>query len=436
MNDRKQELKDRILTIAFTEWAKTNFMKMSLSLVTAKLGVTKPALYRHFRNKDDLLDAMQQRFSLDVSTAVDAFVSNAGREKSAENNFARGIRAYFRFLFDFFTQKPYYCSFFLFYFLKKAAQEHGQGLLMRYPALIDFFRKILGLPQPKNGNFRIERLARFINLTGFFWILRLYKGGRKKDCNHESLDFSRRITEKEISAEMEQAIVFCINGYFPDLSENAVDYGIVEEKAWIGREEMLEPDRIFSAVESVVSEMGWAEASVERIAERIGINKSSLYFYFRNKDEMLLETIRREQEQMLKLVQQRVSMFEGSVERLYAFFVAVVSNIGNNPTLLTVLHWMHFQNIGLTLPQKDSDRLRKEFEDLRFTVTTAPASRDDKTEETIFLFMFFLLMSEMGLMSAVKAGKKKDMDGLRQLFELFRSGMTGAQKEKINAVDY
>ena len=53
---------DDILAAAFRAWGREGYKKMSLTEVAAELGVTKPALYRHFKDKDQLLAAMHTAF--------------------------------------------------------------------------------------------------------------------------------------------------------------------------------------------------------------------------------------------------------------------------------------------------------------------------------------------------------------------------------------
>jgi AcrR family transcriptional regulator len=54
--------KDDIISAAFRVWGDALFCKTSLSALAAELGCTKPALYRHFRNKEDILDEMYSSY--------------------------------------------------------------------------------------------------------------------------------------------------------------------------------------------------------------------------------------------------------------------------------------------------------------------------------------------------------------------------------------
>ena len=46
--------KDDIISAAFRAWGREGYRKMSLTDVASELGVTKPALYRHFGDKERL----------------------------------------------------------------------------------------------------------------------------------------------------------------------------------------------------------------------------------------------------------------------------------------------------------------------------------------------------------------------------------------------
>lgn len=54
--------RDDIIRAAFTVWGKDLYRTTSLSDVARALGVTKPALYRHFKNKDALMEALYEDF--------------------------------------------------------------------------------------------------------------------------------------------------------------------------------------------------------------------------------------------------------------------------------------------------------------------------------------------------------------------------------------
>lgn len=64
-----------ILTVALNLFAKQGFDAVSTSMIAGELGITKGALYRHFTNKQEILDSIIQRmFELDEEGANEKHV--------------------------------------------------------------------------------------------------------------------------------------------------------------------------------------------------------------------------------------------------------------------------------------------------------------------------------------------------------------------------
>ncbi|MHC6204796.1 TetR/AcrR family transcriptional regulator, partial [Breznakiellaceae bacterium SP9] len=59
-----------IIKAAFKVWGRELYINTSLSMIAKELGVSKPALYRHFKNKQALLNAMYDFFFDDFSTFI------------------------------------------------------------------------------------------------------------------------------------------------------------------------------------------------------------------------------------------------------------------------------------------------------------------------------------------------------------------------------
>ncbi|MDR1148380.1 MAG: TetR/AcrR family transcriptional regulator, partial [Spirochaetaceae bacterium] len=59
-----------IVQAAFKVWGDDYYHTMSLSTLSASLGVTKAALYHHFRSKEEILDTMYDTFFEDISDCL------------------------------------------------------------------------------------------------------------------------------------------------------------------------------------------------------------------------------------------------------------------------------------------------------------------------------------------------------------------------------
>ena len=59
VQERRRLKKIAIMETALEAWADEEYSNYSLSLLTKALGMTKPAIYRYFSSKDELLDSLE-----------------------------------------------------------------------------------------------------------------------------------------------------------------------------------------------------------------------------------------------------------------------------------------------------------------------------------------------------------------------------------------
>ncbi|MFW6328854.1 MAG: TetR/AcrR family transcriptional regulator, partial [Alkalispirochaetaceae bacterium] len=118
--------RDQILAAAFRAWGREFFANTSLSVVAEELGLSKAALYRHFRNKAEIIEAMEERYIADFSLCV-----LRPLEERREKNLRPFLRRYFSLLMGFFCDAPEYYVFFTVHVLKDSvlAKRAFQGLL-------------------------------------------------------------------------------------------------------------------------------------------------------------------------------------------------------------------------------------------------------------------------------------------------------------------
>ena len=107
--------RERILIAALTCFARDGYEAVSISDIAGALGMSKGALYKHYRNKRDLLDSMVRRmFELDSSAAAQHGVpqQNWGADASG---YARvdwpDLRAFSLSQFRFWAEDAFACPF-------------------------------------------------------------------------------------------------------------------------------------------------------------------------------------------------------------------------------------------------------------------------------------------------------------------------------------
>jgi AcrR family transcriptional regulator len=87
-------------------------------------------------------------------------------------------------------------------------------------------------------------------------------------------------------------------------------------------------DQILDAATVVFGKLGYANASIERIAEEAGVARSTVYVYFPNKDVLLNQCLARHRVVLSMRVRAAIEGARGLEARLSAFFSAVLLYVG------------------------------------------------------------------------------------------------------------
>jgi AcrR family transcriptional regulator len=87
-------------------------------------------------------------------------------------------------------------------------------------------------------------------------------------------------------------------------------------------------DQILEAARRVIGEVGFADASIDRIAEAAGVARSTLYVYFDGKEDLLNQCIAQLRLGLGERVRQAVEEAHGTEERLAAFLAAHFDYVG------------------------------------------------------------------------------------------------------------
>jgi AcrR family transcriptional regulator len=128
-----------------------------------------------------------------------------------------------------------------------------------------------------------------------------------------------------------------------------INYEEIENKTLFPPPPKREHDRIFQAIVDVSASVGIREASIERIAEKLGMSKSSLYSHFRSKRSMFETLLREEQRFLLRVLKEKLSSLSGFAERSYGFMYITLRHTLSNPSLLSLFNWFRFQNIRIPI---------------------------------------------------------------------------------------
>jgi AcrR family transcriptional regulator len=318
--------REEIVDAAFRAWGRDSYRTNSLSAVSAELGVTKPALYKHFKAKEELLEAVSKRFFDRYCAALDAsrYADFLGPSAPPDS-----INRLLDIFLDMFVADWEGFTYYL-------------AVVLGLPRPHERIRSELearGLRLPEGPVFggRTALLYHFGLSSGLF-SLALFHGARA--------DHSARPDPEEAAAALSRArtLVFRGIGYRKPV---ASDYEAIDCRARFRPDERGPVDRLLGAIAAAVAEAGPWKASMELVSKKAGLSKSGLYAHFRNREDMLSSMFESEYERIAAVLGPRIEACGGLPDRLYAAMATTAAYLRERPEVLSVLDWVRAQRIDI-----------------------------------------------------------------------------------------
>lgn len=421
--ERTRLSRERIIEAAFRAWGGRHFTNTSLNLVARELAVTKPAVYRYFKGKEELLEALRHdyadRLDAELVAPLEAREEEYRDMPVGTAALERAARVYVEGVFSFFERNPYHYAFFVRYLLGRPFERRPEfrDTVRRHDELL-----MRHLPSP--------RVLRYVASTAAFWTTEHYRRDVPTGNPVQGVLFEPEnlmLHETRRTSVIESISRRLMYGFLP-ADHRLVDLELVERTAWLTPEEIPVSDRVFSAIEEVVQEQGYAAATVERIAERVGITKSSLYHYFQNRDEMLMQVVQRDQQHFASLARIRLQQIEHPEQQLYAFFVMIASYMAQHSVSMTVENWIRENDVTVELPQEHIEQVQAVFTFLTEMVLSGRLTANAGEAFSVIGYVRFLIVQELYLLDQ-PISREECISLARTLFALFSRGLTTTVEE-------
>ena len=178
MSNRKEE----ILIVALHLFARDGYEAVSVSQIAGELGMTKGALYRHYKSKRDIFDCIVQRMEQqDGEQATEYDMPQEDKEKMPEKYEAVSFDdfvEYSKSMFEYWTEDDFASSFRKMLTIEQFRSEEMQKLYQQYlvagPAsyVKDLFESI-GIVNAK------DKAAGFYSVMFFYYSI--YDGASDKE---------------------------------------------------------------------------------------------------------------------------------------------------------------------------------------------------------------------------------------------------------------
>jgi AcrR family transcriptional regulator len=400
--------KEDIVRAAFKAWGRELYLNTSLTQVARELGVSKPALYRHFRNKQALLDAMYGFFFDDYAAFVRADYKRAAGLDNKEEKLSVLLRA----ILEYYARNVYTFLFSLFYVYGKDDLENiekpfrDRGLDMR---AIDSFKE----------EYKSPHVFQIFQATLIFALAYFHKLGQS---------FEKIPSDEAIGKLIGVVSVIISKGFsFNNEGIDSLDYERLENRI-SGAIGNIEDNPLLKAVAEAVAEAGPWNASMEMVAKRSGLSKSSLYAHFRNKKDMLWQLFRGEFRRIIAFARKSIRQSARPEEQLYLGIFSIAAYLRSRPEILVALDWIRTRRLDLGKPEKpgffrvfdEIDLARAGKFDFDEIVSVMSGDRKHLTQWIMFLIIS-ILMRRSGGTSFEEVPNSR----IRDLYRFLTLGMKG-----------
>ncbi len=346
---QEKNTRNSILEAAFSFYNEPQFMNVPLSGIAGRAGITKAAIFRHFKSKEALFDSMRSRYFDDIRAALP---DSAVEYPSLLERIVALINDHKEYLFYTLYQYISDTSF----EARMFVELEKRGVDLRSYGICS------GVSENET-RIIIKNLKKYYKLlyeiaTTFFFL-------SSRFCNNESCPAG------EFSSSLNKMFEHGISGsehLFSDKRKKEID-------SWcsIKAEDMPQSNPFFDALSEVISRKGFPGTTVESIADELGLAKSSLYTYFRNKDELIVTLVERELLSLVNVVKLKTDAAASEDERGYVMMRTMLEYYLMRPSVVSVAAWLRMRGSFMFDSIMGKIKIDEtEFEKPKETVTNFP----------------------------------------------------------------
>lgn len=298
---------EQILNAAFALTAEKD--NWSLSEVAERVSVSKTALYRHFKNRAEIEAAMEGEFRTALTHAIERAGDSADSVRHEIVVFFRQHEGYLHlFMKNFFSSNDYETDLF-------------KWLVKHSPRVERFYRSAESLSKETRKKLEIAVMKSAVSV-----IISSFEVERFKAVQDELLERTG-------------------TGY-PNLAlPDDRRLNELDALSSVGACDIGETSRLFEAISEVIKKQGMEGTTIDKIAEQMGMAKSSLYFYYPTKEAMLEDLVKSEMKTMIGLVSCRVGEGKTFAEQLYLVMVIQAQYLLKKEDFVPVFSWIRQQSV-------------------------------------------------------------------------------------------
>lgn len=389
----KSSRREQILEAAF-DLTRTS-KQWSLGEVANRIGVSKTALYRHFKNKAEIEEEMNARFLTGLSQLLENTETKPDALRKASVSFFRKNNGYLFFVIsNMYSRQNYEDVIF-------------EELRKRSKKIELWAQKFLSAPEKEKDIFTIEVMKNIASI-----MIASFDVPRMKHIQNELMELLKEGFSKRSFS----------SASFPN-EDRLLE---LEKECLLVPEDIDTGNKVFNAIAAAIHEYGIGGTTIRRIAEKMGGAKSSLYFYFDNKEEMLLELVRQETDTILQLFIKRSEIGKTFPEQLFIIMMIQANYLMLKPDFMPVFSWIRYETINI-----DSKKEAPQFETAHFLSHFKCEEVLGKKEQTIGRALAAIKWASMLSTTTITQGQRHNADpdrSRKNIRLMFQSMMSGDRK--------
>ncbi len=296
---RQTNTKEKIIESAFSLYARPRLKEISLGEIAAATGISKTAIFRHFKNKEELIDIMRQRFLI----AFDELIQKISVIKTPPD--LNDIHTVVNSVFEFNENNSNYLNYFLqTSFCDEIITSGIEQILLDH-----------GISVIREDIFTDEKNLVIRNLIPHYLEITLLNF---MVLNCTSLFSGKAIVPKNKTEYRNDIARLVYSGL--GKKTNPVSPERRKELDKICRIELSQDEtqnRFFEAFVKVVKESKDSKITVEKIADALGIAKSTIYSFFNSKIDFVKNMRTQETKRIFSLLDEKCNQAKNTDEALY-----------------------------------------------------------------------------------------------------------------------
>ena len=376
---RQVNTKEKILECAFGLYEKPRMSGISLSEIAAKAGISKTAIFRHYKNKEEMMEKMREKFF----EAFALMISQLDDSRKPYN--LKGVEKAVRCVFDFCQNYPNYLSYFLQESLSDELLTEGVNMVLLDNGINvineDVFKdKKNYVAQNMVPSFFQHTLLHFLILAfcSMKDVVKINDIERYKtkvsELIYSGLGKKRNPISGERKSELDEHCKFQLES---------------DEKS----------NRFFNAFVQLMQDNRSSKITVEKIAAALGMAKSSIYSFFANKNDYLMNMLFQETERVCAILKEKSAAAKNPDEAIYIMMRTQANYFAMRPQVIMLHGYFIFQEAALA--PEDAKAFEKKAAELFKSMSLekiAPEAFDFPVNNNSVLFVKWVSGLTVGFM--------------------------------------